>query len=212
LKNNQPKNCVVIVAHPDDETLWAGGMILTHPHWHWFIIGLCRKHDPDRSPKFQKALRALKAGGILADLDDSPDLPALDEKVIEQQIVDLLPKESIDLILTHSPDGEYTRHLRHEEIGKAVINLWHADKIKTQELWAFAYEDGNREYFPRPIEKATIYTSLSKSVWLQKFNIITEIYGFEKESWEACSTPLSEAFWQFGTAKDAFRWLTNKTK
>jgi len=23
----------VIVAHPDDETLWTGGMILMHPEW-----------------------------------------------------------------------------------------------------------------------------------------------------------------------------------
>ena len=25
----------MIVAHPDDETLWAGGTILKHPEWHW---------------------------------------------------------------------------------------------------------------------------------------------------------------------------------
>ena len=23
----------VVVAHPDDETLWAGGLLLSHPEW-----------------------------------------------------------------------------------------------------------------------------------------------------------------------------------
>jgi LmbE family N-acetylglucosaminyl deacetylase len=32
-----PKSVAVIIAHPDDETLWAGGIILSHPSWLWFI-------------------------------------------------------------------------------------------------------------------------------------------------------------------------------
>jgi LmbE family N-acetylglucosaminyl deacetylase len=32
------KNVAIIVAHPDDETLWAGGTILNHPSWKCFII------------------------------------------------------------------------------------------------------------------------------------------------------------------------------
>jgi LmbE family N-acetylglucosaminyl deacetylase len=30
---NRTKNVAIIVAHPDDETLWAGGTILNHPYW-----------------------------------------------------------------------------------------------------------------------------------------------------------------------------------
>jgi len=51
------ENAVVIVAHPDDETLWAGGTILMHPETQWTILTLCRMSDPDRSPKFNKAMR-----------------------------------------------------------------------------------------------------------------------------------------------------------
>jgi LmbE family N-acetylglucosaminyl deacetylase len=210
VKIEKQKNCVVIVAHPDDETLWAGGMILTHPHWNWFIIGLCRKHDADRAPRFYNALKALKAEGILGDLDDSPDLVTLDEQEVNQAIQDLLPEQSIDLVLTHNPDGEYTRHIRHEEIGKSVIQLWQAGKIKTKKLLVFAYEDNMRKYFPKPIKTASIYTELSKPIWLQKYSIVTDTYGFGKESWEEKTTPTAEAFWQFENSEFAGKWLVNK--
>ena len=39
------KKTAVIVAHPCDETLWAGGTILSQPAWNWFIATLCRASD-----------------------------------------------------------------------------------------------------------------------------------------------------------------------
>jgi len=191
------KTVALIVAHPDDETLWAGGTILNHPSWRWFIVCLCRGSDKERAPRFYKALKILKSEGIMGDLDDGPEQKPLEGKEVENIILDLLPGRHFDLIITHNPTGEYTRHLRHEEVSKAVIKLWHAGKISTDELWTFAYEDGNKEYYPRPVESATIYRTLTKRIWLRKYNIITETYGFEKNSFEAETTPKAEAFWQF---------------
>jgi LmbE family N-acetylglucosaminyl deacetylase len=51
------KTVAIIVAHPDDETLWADGTILEHPEWQCYIVSLCRKGDPDRAPKFVKTLK-----------------------------------------------------------------------------------------------------------------------------------------------------------
>jgi len=59
------KNCALIVAHPDDETLWAGGTVLINPEVNWEIISLCRKSDEDRNPKFFKSLMLLEISGIL---------------------------------------------------------------------------------------------------------------------------------------------------
>jgi pentatricopeptide repeat protein len=59
----KPKNVAVIVAHPDDETLWAGGTILSHPSWNCFIVSVCRRNDFERASKFYKALKVLKSGG-----------------------------------------------------------------------------------------------------------------------------------------------------
>ena len=203
------KTVAVIVAHPDDETLWTGGTILSNPTWQWFIISLCRASDTERAVKFRNALRVFKSEGIIGDLDDSTNQKALDEKEVEHDILDLLPQKHFDLIISHNPTGEYTRHIRHEEVSKAVINLWHAGKISTNELWTFAYEDGNKQYYPRPKKNASVYKTLTKRIWLMKYKLITETYGFEKNSWEAETTPRAESFWKFTDSHEAKKWLDN---
>lgn len=201
------KNMLVVVAHPDDETLWCGGTMLLHPYLKWFVACLCRKNDTDRSPKFNEALLVYKAKGIMGNLDDSAEQTPLDKKVVKKAILDLLPKQDFDLILTHSPSGEYTRHHRHEEIGRAVMDLWSDNKISTKELWTFAYEDGNKKYHPRAIKRANIQQTLPQNIWNEKYRIITEIYGFGKTGFEAKTTPKTEAFWQFKTPASAQNWL-----
>lgn len=32
----------IIVAHPDDETIWSGGLILKKPEWQWTVLSPCR--------------------------------------------------------------------------------------------------------------------------------------------------------------------------
>jgi LmbE family N-acetylglucosaminyl deacetylase len=202
------KTVAVIVAHPDDETLWAGGTILSHPSWKCFIVCLCRKSDLERAAKFYRALKILKSEGIMGDLPDGPDQKPLDEEEIQQAILGLLPARDFDLIISHNPSGEYTRHQRHEEVSKAVITLWHAGKLSANELHTFAYEDGNKSYYPKAVGKAPVYQTLTKRIWLRKYSLITETYGFGKNSWEAETTPQAEAFWQFTDPYEAIKWLS----
>lgn len=143
----------------------------------------------------------------MGDLDDGPDQSPVDEKEIEQLILDLLPARHFDLIITHSLYGEYTRHKRHDETGQAVFKLWNSGKITTSELWIFAYEDGNKDYYPKAIENAHSYSKLTKKIWMRKYKMITEIYGFDSKSREAVTTPKVEAFWQFTNPFVAVKWL-----
>lgn len=192
-------NCAIIVAHPDDETLWAGGLVLMNPANRWKIVTACRKDDVDRSGRFFSAMKILNAEGVMGDLDDGPEQEPLESETVEEAIVSLLGGENYDLIITHSMKGEYTRHRRHEEVGVAVSNLIESGRLKAGRLWMFAYEDGGRKYLPRTIEGADIVVTLPDEVWDKKYKIITEIYGFDKESWEAKTTPCCEAFWDFRT-------------
>jgi len=201
------KKVVLIVAHPDDETLWAGGIMMKEVSWQFFVVCLCRKSDKDRAPKFFKALDILGADGIMGDLDDGPEQTPLPDNEVKAVILQLIPEVDFDLIITHNPNGEYTRHLRHEEVSKAVISLWAEVKLATKELWTFAYEDGHKAYYPRAESQASSYWHLPRKLWEVKYSIITQTYGFDKNSWEAKTTPGDEAFWHFSNPQQAKNWI-----
>ena len=170
---------------------------------------LCRAGDPDRAPRFFRALRDLGAAGRMADLDDGPEQSPLDESEVQRTILELLPAVHFNLVLSHNPTGEYTRHLRHEEAGRAVISLWNRGKLHADELWTFAYEDGGKRYLPRAMEAATIHHILPEDIWQQKYRIITETYGFPLNGFEARTTPRAESFWRFPNPSDAQAWLAH---
>jgi LmbE family N-acetylglucosaminyl deacetylase len=194
-------NCAVVVAHPDDETLWCGGTILMHPDSNWTVVTLTRKSDPDRAPKFRKAMELLGARGIMGDLDDSPDQKPLPAGQVQDAIMNLLPSDRPDLILTHGPWGKYTSHKRHEEVSKAIQALRQSGRLRAGEIWMFAYDDKGGKRLPQPLIDGDVYTKLPEEIWQKKYRIITEVYGFAADSFEAKTTPRDEAFWVLGKGK-----------
>ena len=200
----------VIVAHPDDETLWAGGMILMHPEWDCKVFTLCRASDPDRAPKFYQALFRLGALGYLADLDDGSEQIPLSENDVQQAILNYTDNSHFDLILSHGPRGEYTRHRRHEEVSKAVVTLWYNGNLNANKICLFAYSDDNKTHLPQPETDAHFKLSLPLDILKQKQNIITEIYGFTPDSWETQTTPREEAFWIFNSQAEAKKWFKER--
>lgn len=193
----------VIVAHPDDEILWCGGYVLAHPELKWRIVTLCRATDADRAPKFRQVLESLGAEGEMADLDDGTDQSPLLIGQVEETVVRLLAGNTYDLVLTHGPNGEYTQHRRHAECCRAVVELWRSGGLSTNRLWMFAYDDGERAYLPRVRADADRRDALPDDIWLEKRRLITSLYGFSLDSWEAQTTPRHEGFWCFDTPQAA---------
>jgi hypothetical protein len=115
----------------------------------------------------------------------------------------LLNGTAYDLVLTHGPQGEYTRNQRHEECCRAVVSLWRSGRMETKRLWMFAYEDGGRAYLPRVRHDADRRGRLAGGVWREKRHLITDIYGFAPGSWEVKTAPKEEGFWCFDSAQAA---------
>ncbi len=204
----QAMRVCIIVAHPDDEVLWAGGALLLHREWVCAIATLCRSSDADRAPRFRLAAQVLGAeSATMADLDDGPEQRPLDPGEVEEAIASLAGARSYDLLITHSPRGEYTRHRRHEETARAVLSLARRGSLKAAELWLFAYDDAGRSRLPEAIPEAPVRFDLPDEVWRRKRAIVTDVYGFAAESWEARAAPRSEAFWRFADPREAERAL-----
>jgi hypothetical protein len=207
MEQRQRREVGVVVAHPDDETLWAGGTLLVERDWNCRILGLCRASDSDRAPKFQKAIACFNGAGELRDCDDSPEQPPLPPMEMLGVIDRWAGSFSFDLIITHGPKGEYTRHRRHEEVFRAVFDLWRTRRIVSPSLWLFAYQDGHGSYLPRANRDAHRKTVLSSAILGEKRRIIQEIYGFLPESWEARAVPTVEAFWCFNSPGEVKLWM-----
>ena len=183
---------LMIVAHPDDETIWAGGIILANPKIDWTILCLCRASDKDRAPKFVKVAKALGARGIIEDLEDEGRLSLKASiKPIKKIIQDEIGRQSFDYIFTHGENGEYG-HERHVSTHLAVVELVKTKRLVTSELWCFHYKKLSK-YKLASKAGADCILDLSPKLFKQKTSLMSEIYGFDPKGIDAgyCTNPES---------------------
>ena len=193
------KKALMIVAHPDDEIIWAGGLILQNPDWDWTIFSLCRASDKDRAPKFRKVCKYLKSKSIISDLDDESGEP-LPGRAVKNLILSNLKEKNYDYIFTHGSNGEYG-HIRHLDVHRAVTELVKENKLKCKKLYFFAYIPGSQRslhdkktFIPIADKKADWQIKLTNKQHQKKLKIITEIYGFKHPVFETMAADDEEAF------------------
>lgn len=193
----QPRqSAVVIVAHPDDETIWMGGFILKHPELDWTILCLCRASDPDRAPKFRRVCARYGARGIIEDQDDEGRL-SYDESVAESKrlITKNLSGSQIDHLFTHGANGEYG-HEGHIAVNEAVAKLVREGRLSPRRLLHFNYvKAGRKLYGPlKPRAGSDLVLELTARELSSKRAIMTELYGFSPDGIDTnyCTNP--EAF------------------
>ncbi len=183
---------LVIVAHPDDETIWMGGYIIRYPDWDWTIVALCRVNDGDREPRFRNVCNILGAESYIFDLDDTEEghFKKISLKDIEDRLMQIKEKR-FDHIFTHGSNGEYG-HIRHKQVSQAVTNMVEESKLKCKNLHYFSYH--NKDEFCYANQNAEKYIKLSDKELEEKKNLIRNVYGFEAGSFEEVCASGAEAF------------------
>jgi len=224
LKFDSKKRALTIVAHPDDETIWMGGFILTHPQMDWTIFSLCRASDPDRAPKFKKICKHYGAEAIIADLEDDGKLslkqtlpiikklilkniipsrrsplrasqPEGDTSTCRLQVATATKQEKFDYIFTHGANGEYG-HPRHIGIHQVVKQLIQDKLLQPKTIFYFNYKKTSQKKFSplTACRNSDLILKLTKVEFAKKKKIMTDIYGFNSNGIDVGYCTNPEAF------------------
>ena len=123
------KKWVIVVAHPDDEILWASALTSRYREdVDWTVICCCIPgQDPERGTvKFFDSCVILGVKPILmAEVEGGIKKPLLE--------LDKLDLQQYDHIFTHNAEGEYG-HLHHKQLHTHINTKW---KHKQQTYFGF---------------------------------------------------------------------------
>lgn len=97
---DQVSNGVVVICHPDDEVMWAGGLLARYGERFTVICCSIPRSDPERAWKFFDACDVFGAKARLLPIVET-------EKPLNIAHVDL---SGFDMVVTHNAAGEYGHH------------------------------------------------------------------------------------------------------
>ena len=170
---SQYKN-IMIVAHPDDETLWGGADLFKQKY---FVVCITNGYNHARSKDFKEILKLTKNGGIILNYPDWQDYITDNwEEYKNGMLKDLykiLNYKQWNKIVTHGPDGT-TGHYQHKKTCEFVTKV--AKKInqfnKLYYFTKFYKKNEIPNYLPRindndlrnKIKEVSLYKSVIKNI------------------------------------------------
>lgn len=112
-------NKLMIVAHPDDESIFGGGALLSEKGWK--VICLTNARNDVRSKEFYQAMEFAGSSGEMWDYPDIYD-GTFDEDKVSKDLKRVLRFGKYELVVTHNLHGEYG-HSQHMALSRIVHDL-----------------------------------------------------------------------------------------
>ena len=119
---SQYKN-IMIVAHPDDETLWGGANLFND---RYFVVCLTNGYTLSRANDFREILKFTNNSGIIMDYPDVQDNIINNWSEVEigilKDLSTIINYNFWEKIVTHGPDGT-TGHFHHKKTCEYVTKI-----------------------------------------------------------------------------------------
>lgn len=192
LKNLKIDNCskLMVVAHPDDETLW-GGAHLTEGGF--FVVCLTNSYTSVRVKEFHNVMKETGNIGLVLGYPDLIDAEKFirsmwteERHQIVKDLNTILNYKHWGMVVTHNPDGEYG-HIHHKLTSKLVTesyyyNTWSPNLFYFGKYYSKDQLEQNMEYIeqlPEAIamkkkQLLNLYPSQPNSMKLYGHAYITE--------------------------------------
>ena len=165
---------LLFVAHPDDEALFFGAELVTHPSC-WVVVSLTNGNNQWRKAEFEESMRRSGAVGLIWNYKDcSTCLPFVSTELspilLEDQVRFLLDLRSDwSRIVTHGIAGEYG-HPQHRALHNVIVNVCE-DIGCLEKLWCV-----------HPVAWHQDWVSRSHShSQLERFSLL-EAYGSQRDA------------------------------
>ena len=115
---------LMIVAHPDDETLWGGANLFKSSY---FVVCLTNGYNLGRAEDFRRILKFTNNSGIILNYPDLIENDVRDDwsdvkNGILKDLSIILNYKNWDKIVTHGPDGT-TGHIHHKNTCRLVTKI-----------------------------------------------------------------------------------------
>lgn len=122
---------LMIVAHPDDETLWGGGHLI---QGNYLVVCLTNGDDSVRRREFMNVVEVSQDKGLILSYPDLIDKRKgsgienrstweYEQLAIRKDIGTLLKYKKWNIVVTHNPDGEYG-HQHHRYTSRHVTDMY----------------------------------------------------------------------------------------
>lgn len=185
---------LMIVAHPDDETLWGGANLFKD---RYFVVCLTNGFNSERSNNFKELLKFTNNSGIILNYPDEQDNIRDDWSEVRNGILKDLSKllnyQYWEKIVTHGPDGT-TGHIHHKKTCKYVTkivkeyneynNLYYFGKFYKQKKLPKYLPRISDEELSYKIKEINIYQSVIKNIYNLWYHMLPYENWILAENWK----------------------------